>query len=229
MERALDIDYAQDLGVDLDSLLISQVHSGEMGFKVIEKMIAAGVKIIVGDSIAAMVPEAEIAGDMGDAKMGLHARLMSQGARKLTALLSKKKVCMIFTNQLREKIGVMFGNPEVTTGGNAMRFWASLRLKLTKRMKEYEEGAMVTGKFIKNKCAPPLKKAEFMIEFGKGVNIFQEVVDIAIEEGIIAQAGSWYSYGDTKIGQGKEKVAAFLDANADIYDQIYNDLRPWLA
>lgn len=220
-EHAFDPSYAKRLGVDTDELLISQPDNGEQALEIADNLIRSGaIDIIVIDSVAALTPKAEIEGDMGDSKMGLQARLMSQALRKLTANISRTKTCCIFINQLREKIGVMFGNPETTTGGNALKFYASVRLDI-RRIGSIKDGEESTGnhtrvKVVKNKVAPPFKKAEFDIMYGDGISKTGEIVDLGVELNIIKKSGSWFSYGETKLGQGRESVKSLLKDNQEL-------------
>jgi recombination protein RecA len=220
-EHAFDPGYASKLGVDIDELLISQPDNGEQALEIADNLIRSGaVDIIVIDSVAALTPKAEIEGEMGESKMGLQARLMSQALRKLTANINKTKTCVIFINQLREKIGVMFGNPETTTGGNALKFYASVRLDI-RRIGQIKEGEDAQGnhtrvKVVKNKVAPPFKKAEFDIMYGEGISRIGEIIDLGVELNIIKKAGSWFSYGETKLGQGREGVKAILRDNVEL-------------
>ena len=228
-EHAFDRFYAASLGVDTDNLLISQPDNGEQALEIADQLIrSAAVDIIVVDSVAALTPKAEIEGDMGDNKVGLQARLMSQALRKLTASINKTNTTCIFINQLREKIGVMFGNPETTTGGNALKFYASVRLDIRKvtMLKDGDTpvGNQVRVKVIKNKVAPPFRKAEFEITFGQGISQIGEIVDLGVEAGIIKKSGSWFSYGDTKIGQGREAVKRILADNLELAEEIKQKL-----
>lgn len=228
-EHAFDRFYAASLGVDTDNLLISQPDNGEQALEIADQLIrSAAVDIIVVDSVAALTPKAEIEGDMGDNKVGLQARLMSQALRKLTASINKTNTTCIFINQLREKIGVMFGNPETTTGGNALKFYASVRLDI-RRVTMLKDGDTPVGnqvrvKVIKNKVAPPFRKAEFEITFGQGISQIGEIVDLGVEAGIIKKSGSWFSYGDTKIGQGREAVKRILADNLELAEEIKQKL-----
>ncbi|MDR0833462.1 MAG: recombinase RecA [Candidatus Symbiothrix sp.] len=224
-EHAFDRFYAEKLGVDVENLLISQPDSGEQALEITEQLIrSSAIDIIVIDSVAALTPKAELEGEMGDSKMGLHARLMSQAMRKLTAAISKTNTTCIFINQLRDKIGIMFGNPETTTGGNALKFYASVRLDIRKST-PIKDGDTVMGnqtrvKVVKNKVAPPFRKAEFDIMFGEGVSKIGELVDLGAELDIIKKSGSWYSYGDTKIGQGRDAAKEMLKDNPELADEI---------
>ena len=216
--------------MNVDSLLISQPDNGEQALEITDNLIRSGaIDIIVIDSVAALTPKAEIEGEMGDAKMGLQARLMSQALRKLTANISKTNTCCIFINQLRDKIGVMFGNPETTTGGNALKFYASVRIDVRKstQIKDGEEalGNRTKVKIVKNKLAPPFKKAEFDIVFGEGISRTGEIIDLGVEYDIIKKSGSWFSYGDTKIGQGREAVKQMLMDNTELSDEIEGKIR----
>jgi len=220
-EHAFDPGYATKLGVDINELLISQPDNGEQALEIADNLIRSGaVDIIVIDSVAALTPKAEIEGEMGDSKMGLQARLMSQALRKLTANINKTKTCVIFINQLREKIGVMFGNPETTTGGNALKFYASVRLDI-RRIGQIKDGEEAQGnhtrvKVVKNKVAPPFKKAEFDIMYGEGISKTGEIIDLGVELNIIKKSGSWFSYGETKLGQGRESVKSVLQDNPEL-------------
>jgi len=224
-EHAFDRFYAKKLGVDIDNLIISQPDNGEQALEIADQLIrSSAIDIIVVDSVAALTPKAEIEGDMGDNKVGLQARLMSQALRKLTATINKTKTTCIFINQLREKIGVMFGNPETTTGGNALKFYASVRLDIRKGA-AIKDGDNVIGnqtrvKVVKNKVAPPFRKAEFEIMFGEGISRVGEIVDLGVEYGILKKAGSWFSYMDSRIGQGREAVKALLRDNPELCDEI---------
>ena len=225
-EHAFDRFYAQKLGVDVDNLIISQPDNGEQALEIADNLIRSGaVDIVVIDSVAALTPKSEIEGEMGDSKMGLHARLMSQALRKLTASISKTNCTVIFINQLREKIGVMFGNPETTTGGNALKFYASVRLDIRKSTQIKDNDGNVTGnktrvKVVKNKVAPPFQTAEFDILYGEGVSLMGEVIDLGVEYEIIKKSGSWFSYGDTKIGQGRDAVRAMLIDNPELLEEL---------
>ena len=224
-EHAFDRYYAESLGVDVDNLLISQPDCGEQALEVADQLISsAAVDLVIVDSVAALTPKAELTGDMGDNKVGLQARLMSQALRKLTASINKTNTCCIFINQLREKIGVLFGNPETTTGGNALKFYSSVRLDI-RRIGQIKEGEEVLGnnvrvKVIKNKVAPPFKKAEFDIMFGEGISKTGEIVDLGVEYGVIKKSGSFFSYGDTRLGQGRENVKAMLLENPDLMAEL---------
>ena len=224
-EHAFDKGYAKKLGVDVDNLLISQPDNGEQALEIADNLIRSGaIDVIVIDSVAALVPKAEIEGEMGDSKMGLHARLMSQALRKLTGTISKTGCCCIFINQLREKIGVMFGNPETTTGGNALKFYASVRLDIrrTSQIKDSDEvsGNRVKVKIVKNKVAPRFRIAEFDIMFGEGISKIGEIIDLGVDFNIIKKAGSWFSYGDTKLGQGRDAVKQLLSDNPELADEL---------
>ncbi|PKP43025.1 MAG: recombinase RecA [Bacteroidetes bacterium HGW-Bacteroidetes-10] len=229
-EHAFDRTYAKKLGVNVDTLLISQPDNGEQALEITDALIRSGaVDIIVIDSVAALTPKAEIEGEMGDSKMGLQARLMSQALRKLTANISKTNTCCIFINQLRDKIGIMFGNPETTTGGNALKFYASVRVDVRRitQLKDGEEatGNRVRAKIVKNKMAPPFRKAEFDIVFGEGISKIGEVIDLGVEFEIVKKSGSWFSYGDTKIGQGREAVKQLLLDNPELMNEIEGKIR----
>ena len=224
-EHAFDRFYAEKLGVDVDNLYISQPDNGEQAVEIADQLIrSSAVDILVVDSVAALTPKKEIEGDMGDSAVGLHARLMSQALRKLTGTIAKTKTTCIFINQLREKIGVMFGNPETTTGGNALKFYASVRLDIRKvtAIKDGDDivGNQVRVKVVKNKVAPPFRKAEFEITFGEGVSRIGEIVDLGVEYDIIKKSGSWFSYGDTKLGQGREAVKEMLKDNPELCDEL---------
>jgi len=228
-EHALDVTYAQKLGVKIDELLVSQPDTGEQALEVTELLVRSGaIDIIAIDSVAALVPRAEIEGDMGDSLPGLQARLMSQALRKLTAAISKSMTTVIFINQIRMKIGVMFGNPETTTGGNALKFYSSMRLDIRRieNLKENQEtiGGRVRVKVVKNKVAPPFKQAEFDIYFNEGISRVGELVDLGVEKGIIEKAGAWYSYGGNRIGQGRENAKEYLKSKPDISKEIENKI-----
>lgn len=224
-EHAFDQFYAKNLGVDVENLLVSQPDNGEQALEIAESLIRSGaIDIIVIDSVAALTPKSEIEGDMGDSKMGLHARLMSQALRKLTATISKTKCICIFINQLRDKIGVMFGNPETTTGGNALKFYASIRIDIRK-MTQIKEGENVIGnrakiKVVKNKVAPPFRTAEIDIIYGEGFSHIGEIIDLGVEHEIIKKSGSWFSYGETKLGQGRDSVKNILSDNPELQDEL---------
>ena len=224
-EHAFDKFYASKLGVDIENLLISQPDNGEQALEIADNLIRSGaIDIIVIDSVAALVPKAEIEGEMGDSKMGLHARLMSQALRKLTGTISKTGCCCIFINQLRDKIGVMFGSPETTTGGNALKFYASVRLDIRRisQIKDTDEvsGNRVKVKVVKNKLAPPFRIAEFDVMFGEGISKAGEIIDLGVDFEIIKKAGSWFSYGDTNLGQGRDGVKQLLLDNPDLMDEL---------
>lgn len=233
-EHAFDRSYAKKLGVNLDDLLISQPDNGEQALEIADNLIRSGaIDIIVIDSVAALTPKGEIEGEMGDSKMGLQARLMSQALRKLTGTINKTNCCCIFINQLREKIGVMFGNPETTTGGNALKFYASLRLDI-RRIGQIKEGENVTGnrtrvKIVKNKLAPPFRQAEFDILYGEGISRIGEILDLGVDFGIIKKSGSWFSYGDTKLGQGRDAVKQLLNDNPELAEELEAKIREGLA
>ncbi|MFV0290473.1 MAG: recombinase RecA [Mangrovibacterium sp.] len=224
-EHAFDPYYAQKLGVNIDELLISQPDNGEQALEIADNLIRSGaIDIVVIDSVAALTPKAEIEGDMGESKMGLQARLMSQALRKLTGSINKTKTCCIFINQLREKIGVMFGNPETTTGGNALKFYASVRLDI-RRIGQIKDGDDVMGshtrvKVVKNKVAPPFRKAEFDIMYGEGISKTGEIIDLGVALNVIKKSGSWFSYGDTKLGQGRESVRKLLIDNVELAAEL---------
>jgi recombination protein RecA len=224
-EHAFDPYYAKNLGVNIDELLISQPDNGEQALEIVDSLIRSGaIDIVVIDSVAALTPKAELEGEMGESKMGLQARLMSQALRKLTANISKTKTCCIFINQLREKIGVMFGNPETTTGGNALKFYASVRLDIRKigQVKDGEEvqGNNVRVKVVKNKVAPPFRKAEFDIMYGEGISKSGEIVDLGVQYNVIKKSGSWFSYGDTKLGQGRDTVRKLIIDNPELAQEM---------
>lgn len=229
-EHALDPAYAKNIGVDIENLYISQPDCGEQALEITETMVRSGaVDIVIVDSVAALVPKAEIDGDMGDAHMGLQARLMSQALRKLTAVISKSNCIVIFINQLREKLGVMFGNPETTTGGRALKFYSSIRLDV-RRVETLKQGGEVVGnhtrvKVVKNKVAPPFKEAEFDIMFGKGIVKEGDLIDMAANLGIIAKSGAWYAYEGDKIGQGRENAKTFLATHPEIADEVERKIR----
>ena len=224
-EHAFDRFYAEKLGVDIENLLISQPDTGEQALEIADHLIRSGaIDIIVIDSVAALTPKAEIEGEMGDSKMGLQARLMSQALRKLTANINKTNTCCVFINQLREKIGVMFGNPETTTGGNALKFYSSVRVDIRKttQIKEGEEvmGSRTRVKIVKNKLAPPFRKAEFDIMYGEGISKTGEIIDLGVDFEVIKKSGSWFSYGDTKLGQGRDAVKQLLRDNPELADEL---------
>src|SRR5690554_4358690 len=229
-EHAFDRFYAQSLGVNVEDLLISQPDNGEQALEIAENLIRSGaIDVIVIDSVAALVPRSEIEGEMGDSKMGLQARLMSQAMRKLTGSIGRTGCCCIFINQLREKIGVMFGNPETTTGGNALKFYASMRLDI-RRMAQIKDADEVSGnrvkvKIVKNKVAPPFRIAEFDIMFGEGISKVGEIIDLGVDFNIIKKAGSWFSYGDTRLGQGRDAVKRLLLDNPDLMDELETKIR----
>ena len=229
-EHAFDRNYAEKLGVDVENLIISQPDNGEQALEITENLIRSGaIDIVVIDSVAALTPKSEIEGEMGDSKMGLHARLMSQALRKLTGTISKTNCTVFFINQLREKIGVMFGNPETTTGGNALKFYASIRLDI-RRSSQIKDGDNVIGnrtkvKVVKNKVAPPFKIAEFDIMYGEGVSKTGEILDLAVEFEIIKKAGSWFSYGDTKLGQGRDAVKVLIKDNPELADELEQKIK----
>jgi recombination protein RecA len=233
-EHALDVEYAKKLGVDVDNLLVSQPDTGEQALEIVEILVRSGaVDIIVVDSVAALVPKAEIEGEMGDSHMGLQARLMSQALRKLAGAINRSNTAVVFINQLREKIGVMFGNPETTTGGKALKFYASVRLDIRRigPVKERETviGNRVRVKVVKNKVAPPFKQAEFDVMFDEGISHAGLVVDLAAEANIIQKSGAWYSYGDQRIGQGRENAKLFLRDNQDLMTQVEERVKEFLG
>jgi recombination protein RecA len=229
-EHAFDRFYAQNLGIDVDNLIISQPDHGEQALEITDNLISSGaIDIIVIDSVAALTPKSEIEGEMGDSKMGLHARLMSQALRKLTGTIHKTNCTVIFINQLREKIGVMFGNPETTTGGNALKFYASVRLDIRRRT-QIKDGDKVIGnstkvKVVKNKVAPPFTIAEFDIMYGKGISKTGEILDLGVEFGIVKKSGSWFSYGDTKLGQGRDAVKALIHDNPELAEELESKIK----
>ena len=224
-EHAFDRFYAENLGVNIDELIIAQPDSGEQALEIADNLIRSGaVDIIVIDSVAALTPKSEIEGEMGDSKMGLHARLMSQALRKLTASISKTGCTCVFINQLREKIGVMFGNPETTTGGNALKFYSSVRLDI-RRSTQLKDGEHVIGnrtrvKVVKNKVAPPFRKTEFDIMYGEGISKVGEIIDLGVEYAVVKKSGSWFSYGDTKLGQGRDAVKRLLQDNVELAEEL---------
>jgi len=229
-EHAFDRFYAETLGVDTENLLISQPDNGEQALEIADNLIRSGaIDLIVIDSVAALTPKAEIEGEMGDSRMGLQARLMSQALRKLTGVISKTNCCCIFINQLREKIGVMFGNPETTTGGNALKFYASIRVDI-RRIGQIKSGDEILGnrtrvKIVKNKMAPPFRKAEFDIMYGGGISKTGEIIDIGVEHEIIKKSGSWFSYGETKLGQGRDAVKSLIDDNPELKEELEGKIR----
>ena len=233
-EHAFDPTYAGNLGVDIDNLLISQPDYGEQALEIADRLILSGaIDLVVIDSVAALVPKGELEGEMGDSKMGLQARLMSQALRKLTATINKTGCCCIFINQLREKIGVMFGNPETTTGGNALKFYSSVRLDI-RRSTQIKDGDEVIGnrtrvKVVKNKVAPPFRKTEFDIMYGQGISKVGEIIDLGVEHDIVKKSGSWYSYAENKLGQGRDSVKQLLIDNPELSDEIENKVRQKLA
>ena len=230
-EHAFDRFYAEKLGIDLENLIISQPDNGEQALEIADNLIRSGaIDIVVIDSVAALTPKSEIEGEMGDSKMGLHARLMSQALRKLTASISKTHCTVIFINQLREKIGVMFGNPETTTGGNALKFYASVRLDIRRSTQIKDSNSEVQGnktrvKVVKNKVAPPFKTAEFDIMYGEGISKIGEIIDIGVDYEIIKKSGSWFSYEDTKLGQGRDAVKTLLKDNPDLMDELETKIK----
>jgi recombination protein RecA len=233
-EHAFDMNYAKKLGVDISNLLISQPDNGEQGLEIVDNLIRSGaIDIIVIDSVAALTPRSEIEGEMGDSVMGLQARLMSQALRKLTGTINKTGCCCIFINQLREKIGVMFGNPETTTGGNALKFYSSVRLDI-RRIGQLKEGEAVVGnrtrvKVVKNKLAPPFGLAEFDIMYGEGISKVGEIIDIGVEKNIIKKSGSWFSYGETRLGQGRDAVKQIFNDNPELAEEIENKIKDVLT
>lgn len=233
-EHAFDSSYAQRLGVDVDALLISQPDHGEQALEIADRLILSGaVDVVVIDSVAALVPKGELEGEMGESKMGLQARLMSQALRKLTATISKTNCCCIFINQLREKIGVMFGNPETTTGGNALKFYASVRLDI-RRMAQIKDGDTAVGnrvkvKVVKNKVAPPFRQAEFDIVFGEGISKMGEIIDMGVEYGVIQKSGSWFSYESNKLGQGRDAVKQLLLDNPEVAAEVETKIKAKIA
>jgi recombination protein RecA len=230
VEHALDPTYAAALGVDLDNLLVSQPDTGEQALDIAEMLVRSNaVDVVVVDSVAALVTKAELEGDMGDAHVGLQARLMSQALRKLTAAISRSKTVMVFINQLREKVGVMFGSPETTSGGRALKFYASIRLDVRK-LEQIKIGTDVVGtrtrvKVVKNKVAPPFRQAEFDITYGRGISKMGSILDVALERNIVGKSGSWYTYGETRIGQGRENAKAFLEENLHVAEEISAKVR----
>ncbi len=229
-EHAFDAGYARKLGVDVDNLIISQPDYGEQALEIADRLISSGaLDVVVIDSVAALVPKGELEGEMGDSKMGLQARLMSQALRKLTATINRTGCCCIFINQLREKIGVMFGNPETTTGGNALKFYSSVRLDI-RRISQIKDGDIASGnrtkvKVVKNKVAPPFRIVEFDIIYGNGISKVGEIIDMGVDLGILNKSGSWFSYGENKIGQGREAVKNFLNDNPEVMDEVEGKIR----
>ena len=229
-EHALDANYAKRLGVDVDNLLVSQPDYGEQALEIAEALVRSNaIDVVVVDSVAALVPKAELEGEMGDSMPGLHARLMSQALRKLTAIVAKSKTCLVFINQIREKIGVMFGNPETTTGGRALKFYSSVRLDI-RRIASIKDGERIAGnrtraKVVKNKMAPPFREAEFDILYGEGISKEGDLIDLAAGMNLIEKSGAWYSYAGERIGQGRENARLFLRENADVYKKIESELR----
>src|SRR5213080_4393416 len=233
-EHALDAQYAQKLGVDLENLLVSQPDHGEQALEIVEVLVRSNsVDVVVVDSVAALVPKAEIEGEMGEAQMGLQARLMSQALRKLTGVVSKSKTCLIFINQIREKIGVMFGNPETTTGGRALKFYASVRIDI-RRIGAIKDGDVVVGgrtrvKIVKNKVAPPFREAEFDVMYGEGISREGDLLDLAVEKRIVEKSGTWFAYGGERLGQGRENAKAFLRENPEAFQKIEERVRKELG
>ena len=233
-EHAMDPEYAKNLGINLDELLVSQPDSGEQSLEIAETLVRSGaLDIIVVDSVAALVPRAELEGDMGDSHMGLQARLMSQALRKLTGTVSRSNTTVLFVNQIREKIGVMFGNPETTPGGRALKFYSSVRIDI-RRITSLKEGSDIVGnrtrvKIVKNKVAPPFKSTEFDIMYGKGISKEGDIIDLALKGDIIEKTGAWFSYGDMKIGQGRENAKHYLEENDDVYSEIIQKVRSFMG
>ena len=234
-EHAFDRFYAENLGVDIENLIISQPDHGEQALEITENLIRSGaIDMVIIDSVAALTPKSEIEGEMGDSKMGLHARLMSQALRKLTGIVSKTNCTVFFINQLREKIGIMFGNPETTTGGNALKFYASVRIDIRRSTQIKNSDGGVIGnrtrvKIVKNKVAPPFKLAEFDIMYGKGISKVGEIIDLAVNAEIISKSGSWFSYEGTKLGQGRDAVKTLLTDNPELMDKIENQIKELMA
>jgi len=230
VEHALDPNYARNLGVDVDNLYVAQPDTGEQGLEIVETLVRSNaVDVVVIDSVAAMVPRAEIEGDMGDAHVGLQARLMSQALRKLTAVISKSRTAVVFINQVREKIGVMFGNPETTPGGRALKFYSSVRIEI-RRIDSLKQGGEIIGnrvkvKIVKNKLSPPFRQAEFDIIFGKGISREGSLVDVGVETGVLTKSGTWFSYGDVRLGQGRDNARTFLEEHPDVADQVERQVR----
>ena len=233
-EHALDAEYARKLGVDIDNLLVSQPDIGEQALEIAEMLVRSnGVDVVVVDSVAALVPRAELEGEMGDSHVGLQARLMSQALRKLTAIVAKSNTCLVFINQIREKIGVMFGNPETTTGGRALKFYSSVRVDI-RRIAAVKEGDVVTGshvkvKIVKNKVAAPFRQAEFDIDYGEGISHSGELIDMGVENKLVTKSGAWYNYGDVRLGQGRENAKQFLRENPDLAEEVDRKLRAALG
>jgi recombination protein RecA len=233
-EHALDAEYARKLGVDIDNLLVSQPDHGEQALEICEMLVRSNsVDVVVVDSVAALVPRAELEGEMGDSHVGLQARLMSQALRKLTAIVAKSRTCLVFINQIREKIGVMFGNPETTTGGRALKFYSSVRLDI-RRIASIKEGEEVTGsrakvKVVKNKVAAPFRQAEFDIDYGEGISRVGELIDLGVEHKLVTKSGAWYNYGDVRLGQGRENAKQFLRDNRELSDELEARLRESLG
>jgi len=233
-EHALDAEYAKKLGVDIDNLLVSQPDNGEQALEIAEMLVRSNaVDAVIVDSVAALVPRAELEGEMGDSHVGLQARLMSQALRKLTAIVAKSKTCLVFINQIREKIGVMFGNPETTTGGRALKFYSSIRIDI-RRIAAIKDGDIVTGsrckvKVVKNKVAAPFRHAEFDIDYGEGISRTGELVDLGLDHRMVQKSGAWFSYGDVRLGQGRENAKQFLRDNPDVADELEKKLRAALG
>lgn len=233
-EHAFDRIYAENLGINTEDLIISQPDNGEQALEIADNLISSGaIDLIIIDSVAALTPKSEIEGEMGDSKMGLQARLMSQALRKLTGTISKTNCCCVFINQLREKIGVMFGNPETTTGGNALKFYSSVRIDI-RRISQIKDSEGVTGnrarvKVVKNKVAPPFKQAEFDILYGKGISKVGEIIDLGVDHEIVKKSGSWFSYGDTKLGQGRDAVRQLLEDNSELAEEIETKIKASIA